>query len=174
MILINATIKYKGYSPLTLSHGSGKRVCVSCNRCGRINYTEFKSYKNLCLSCSKKGIKFTSNHKANLSKSHADFKGDKNPMFGKINNKHWAFDKRGEGTPNWRGGISNIRNHLILERDCIKLNSRFDDSSFHHITKSVGIYIPKELHQSIWHDLKNYKNMNKINELAMGYLLNKL
>ena len=52
MILRTATIRYKGYDPNTLSKESHKRICVSCNNCGRIRYSIFRDYKNLCGSCS--------------------------------------------------------------------------------------------------------------------------
>lgn len=37
--------------------------------------------------------------------------------------------------------------------------------------KGVGIYLPRDLHRHIWHSFKNNKNMNKINELAINYLI---
>lgn len=57
MILREATIKYTGYDPDTLSKGSHKRICKSCNDCGRVGWVSFQSYKNLCRSCSLKGNK---------------------------------------------------------------------------------------------------------------------
>ena len=36
-----------------------------------------------CGSCSLKGRTFSDEHKANLSKNHADISGDKNPFYGK-------------------------------------------------------------------------------------------
>ena len=51
MILIQATIKYKGYDPDDLSHQSNKRICKSCDNCGRVGYIEFHQYKDLCFSC---------------------------------------------------------------------------------------------------------------------------
>ena len=55
MILRDATIKYKGYDPNDLSKGSSKRVCISCDKCGRVKYIRFYQYRDLCLSCSKSG-----------------------------------------------------------------------------------------------------------------------
>ena len=52
MILREATIQYKGYDPEDLSKGSNKKICYSCDMCGRVKYIQFKQYKNLCRSCS--------------------------------------------------------------------------------------------------------------------------
>lgn len=54
MILRQATIKYSGVDPSTLTKGSHKRVCVVCDGCGRVRWQKFKSYRNLCLFCSRK------------------------------------------------------------------------------------------------------------------------
>jgi hypothetical protein len=48
VILREATIKYKGYDPEDLKPKSNKKVCCSCDICGKISY-KFKSmYRNLC------------------------------------------------------------------------------------------------------------------------------
>ena len=54
MILRNATLKYKGYDPSTLTKGSHKRVCCSCDLCGRVRYVKYNQYRKLCKSCSYK------------------------------------------------------------------------------------------------------------------------
>ena len=51
------------------------------------------------------------------------------------------------------------------------LNKYFKDSVAHHINKDDVVYIPKEIHCSIWHRLKTGKNMGEINLLAMEYIL---
>lgn len=50
------------------------------------------------------------------------------------------------------------------------LNKYFDGSEAHHINKNDVIYIPKEIHRSIWHCLKTGLNMKEINKLAINYL----
>ena len=56
MILREATIKYKGYDPYTLSKGSNKRICCSCDCCGKISYKQYNQYRNLCKKCQKRTI----------------------------------------------------------------------------------------------------------------------
>ena len=76
----------------------------------------------------------------------------------------------GKLNPAWKGGISNDRNHVLPKNQCIKLNNKFKDSDFHHITKSVGIFIPKELHEHVRHNLLNGKNMGIINLLSLQFI----
>lgn len=169
MILRNATIKYKGYDPRDLLPQSNKRMCCSCDECGRVRYSSKNAYRSLCKPCSMKGEgnpmfrhKYTNEtknkmskpkskeHKANLSKNHADFRGENNPC--------------------WRGGIAHKRDHVLSENKCVKLNNKFKGSEMHHITKSIVIYIPKELHRHIWHSLKNGLNMGSMNMLSLQFI----
>lgn len=50
------------------------------------------------------------------------------------------------------------------------LNSHFVGSEAHHINRNDVIYIPKELHRSVYHDQWTGKNMDKINVLACEWL----
>ena len=169
MILREATIRYKGYDPLELTVGSHKRICVICDKCGRVRYVEFCQYRDLCKPCSMKGEgnpmfrhKYTNEtknkmskpkskeHKINMSKNHANVKGENNPQ--------------------WKGGISGNRDHVLPINQCIKINDQFKNSEFHHITKSIGIYIPKILHRHISHNLLDGKNMKEINMLSLQFI----
>ena len=104
--------------------------------------------------------------------------GDKNPNYGrhcseKQKQNHSEFMKGryiGLDNPNWKGGIANVRDHVLPFNQCLKMNNRFKNSHFHHITKSIGIFIPKELHRHISHSLKNGNNMDKINLLSLQFI----
>jgi len=50
------------------------------------------------------------------------------------------------------------------------LNKYFEGADTHHISQNFVIFIPKELHKSIRHNLRTWKNMEKINKLAIKYL----
>ena len=54
MILREATIKYKGYDPRNFIRGSSKRICCSCDQCGRVRWVTMQGYRDLCSSCSHK------------------------------------------------------------------------------------------------------------------------
>jgi len=53
----------------------------------------------------------------------------------------------------------------------IPLNDYFEGSESHHMNKEFVVYIPKEMHRSVWHCLKTRQGMAKINTLAFKYLL---
>jgi hypothetical protein len=52
----------------------------------------------------------------------------------------------------------------------IPLNEPFEGCEGHHINFQYVIFIPKELHRSIWHSVFLDINMDKINKLAFEYL----
>lgn len=59
------------------------------------------------------------------------------------------------------------------------LNEYFKGSEFHHVhlndNHAIGIYIPSELHKSVWHSSKTGKGMEEINKLAIDwYVANRL
>lgn len=208
VILRQATIKYKGYDSDSLTKGSHKRVCVSCDECGRVRWVRFQDYRDLCLSCARLGNKnsFYGKHHSNESKKKISearegkvgLSGNKNPnwkggfdtkvceicgnefktqpsanhrfccrrCFGKWQSNNILGNKH----PNWKGGIAGVRTHVKHERDCIKLNERFQGSEFHHLSRSLGIYIPKELHHHFYHSLKNGHGMGNMNMLSLQFI----
>lgn len=64
-----------------------KRNCPKCNKVletkNKHYYNKAVSENKLCLSCSLTGRKFSDEHRANLSKNHADVNGENNPFFNK-------------------------------------------------------------------------------------------
>ena len=62
------------------------------------------------------------------------------------------------------------RNYVLPIRDCVRLNEKFDNSQFHHISRSIGVYIPTKLHRHFYHNLKNGANMGEINLLALQFI----
>ena len=88
-------------------------------------------------------------------------------------------DKRRQQVKAW------IKNHRKQYRELVRrhnskrerglgfipLNEPFEGSEAHHIDENRVIYIPKEIHQSIRHNVWTGKNMALINALAFDYLL---
>ena len=64
-----------------------------------------------------------------------------------------------------------LRKHLLPVEKCLKLNDKFTDSNFHHISYNIGVYIPILLHQHISHSLKSGVGMAEMNILAFQYLM---
>ena len=52
----------------------------------------------------------------------------------------------------------------------IPLNKYFEGYEGHHISENLVIYIPKVLHKAMGHCIWTWKNMEKINNLAIKYL----
>ena len=49
-------------------------------------------------------------------------------------------------------------------------NKPFKGCESHHLTKEDVIYLPKELHRSIYHNIWTGQNMDIINTLAIQFL----
>jgi hypothetical protein len=51
------------------------------------------------------------------------------------------------------------------------LNDLFVGSEAHHIDFELVVYIPKELHRSIWHNIHTGQRMTEINDKAFEWLI---
>ena len=88
--------------------------------------------------------------------------------------KQWRLEKP-EYTKEWwktDAGKEVARIHNAARRDLgsIELNKPFPCSEFHHIDEEHGIHMPKELHHSIYHNLKTGQGMEEINTIAFRYI----
>ena len=70
----------------------------------------------------------------------------------------------------WIGFSDSNRPHVLPMGQCIKVNQWFVGSHAHHITKSIVVYIPGELHNHIPHNIKTGIGMEEINTTAMQYV----
>lgn len=189
MILSDATLKYKGYDPRDLKHKSTKRICCSCDECGRVRWVAKQGYRSLCNSCKQIGNKNpmfgvhrygkdAPNYGKYLSKDHKDkiSKSNRNKFksnIHKINIKNNHADFRGDNNPNWKGGLP-LRDHVLPEVQCTKLNKKFNNSEFHHLSKSYGVYIPKELHEHFYHNMKSNQGMDEMSILSFQFIKGEL
>lgn len=76
-------------------------------------------------------------------------------------------------SPAWKGGKSiRIRKENARRRilGFIPLNSWFDGCEGHHVDCEQVIFLPKELHRSIYHRQTDGRGMAKINAIAYNYL----
>lgn len=114
-----ATIRWKGYDPIDLSHGSQRKVWAVCEICGGGRWLRYKSYSPRCKACAligatvsvetrikqskvRRGRTLSKEHRKKLSDAGIGLlAGEKNPM--------------------WRGGVS-------FEPYCPKFNERFKES----------------------------------------------
>jgi len=67
--------------------------------------------------------------------------------------------------------ISVKRNHAKRRQlGFVPLNKPFKNCEAHHISENFIIYIPREIHKSIYHSIWNWKNMEEMNKLAINFL----
>lgn len=90
--------------------------------------------------------------------------------------KQWYLDHPGHDKQ-WRK-IHPEKMKIIDARHCnkrrnldfISLNKDFEGAEAHHIDRVYVIYIPKELHRSIYHSVLKNRNMDEINAVAFNYI----
>ena len=70
----------------------------------------------------------------------------------------------------WREIERKVQSKRRRGLDFIPLNEWFEGCEAHHVDKERVIYIPKEIHQSIRHNVWTGENMDEINALAFNYL----
>ena len=80
--------------------------------------------------------------------------------------KHWRKNNPGKAREVWGKHQNKRKRNLGFN----PLNEWFVGSEAHHINFNDIIYIPKELHKSIHHNVWTGKNMEKINCLAYQFL----
>lgn len=89
-------------------------------------------------------------------------------------NKQWQQEHPEYKNEWWQSdvGKETARRHNAERRElgCIELNEPFENSEGHHIDETYIIHIPKEIHQSIYHNLKTGQGMEDINAIAFGYI----
>ena len=69
MILREATIRFAGYDSDELKLKSAKRICCSCDNCGRVRWSPKQGYRDLCGSCSQSGKVLSNKIRQKISKS---------------------------------------------------------------------------------------------------------
>ena len=139
---------------------SGKMVVAICDGCGGERNAHFYQYHEMCLKCTRA----TPEYRELKSKIAIKQWSDPNTR------RDAGIDRFGENNPNWQGGFDTTRPWVLPEVQCRKMNIRFDGSHFHHILKDLGIYIPKELHEHFYHNIKSGQGMGEINVLAIQFI----
>ena len=87
--------------------------------------------------------------------------------------EHKSYDKKWRKDNPDRFREIDKKHHNKRDRNLgfIPLNQYFEGLEAHHIDKERIIYIPKEYHRSITHNLETGKNMPLINAIAWDYLI---
>ena len=86
---------------------------------------------------------------------------------------HFLSQGRGCLSPNWKGGSKlSSRRNTFKHRSMgfVPLNKLFIGCEGHHVDNEQVIYMPRELHHSVWHCQRTGKGMAKMNAIAYNYL----
>lgn len=88
---------------------------------------------------------------------------DKGKAIRKSYQKHWCQSDNGK---------KSYKRSRAIRRNLgfVELNDWFEGSEAHHIDKEFVLYIPKEIHRSIWHNVWTGQGMDEINNLAIKYV----
>jgi hypothetical protein len=84
-----------------------------------------------------------------------------------------AETRRRISEANWKGGRAATLRRFHAKRrrlGCVPVNEPFPGCEGHHIDTEHVIYIPKELHRSVYHCLRSGQGMDTINTLAYEWL----
>ena len=81
-----------------------------------------------------------------------------------------SCNAQGISRDEWDGFAEGDQPHLKPTAQCIQINERFKGSNAHHITPSIVIFIPTELHRYIYHNIKTGYNMGAMNMLALQFI----
>lgn len=195
MINEDKTLKNFGYNSSDLSKGSRKKVyaiCESCNREKLLEMMEYSRTQGRCHKCameqcnsSGKNNSFYGKHHSNESKvkmsksKEGIHNGSKNPMYGKHHTEETKHKQSeavlGQKNPNWKGGKKLSKAKSAAKRrksfGFIQHNKPQKNFHGHHLDFNHVIFIPKELHMSVYHSVLNNVNMNIINDIACDWYL---
>ena len=81
-------------------------------------------------------------------------------------NKQWRKEHSEQVRESWRKHYNKRERSL----DFIPLNEFFEGAEAHHLDNIYVIYIPKEVHRSVYHSVFKNIGMDEINALAWNYL----
>ena len=148
-------------------------VCVStiCNRLYPERAKEY--YKNNKETILEQKREYYDNNKESILGQKKEYQLKKSKKIKEYNKKyrleHPDYSKEWRQTKNGKAWIimANARRRNL---GSIGLNEPFDDSEFHHFNNDYGIYIPAEIHRSIYHNLKTGQGMEMINKEAFEFL----
>lgn len=150
-------------------------IMKTCTKCGETKpLTDFYKDKHSkdgltyrCRECNRADGK--AYHEANLEKEkvRSKFYYDNNTEACLARNRAWMRTPAGKEAQQRHDSKRRTYGYDPL-------NEPFEDSHYHHLqtdeARAIGIYIPKELHDSVSHSSTTWKGMDEMNKLAILYL----
>jgi len=149
-----------------------------CKDCTKQYYEENKERRN-----NQSKARYES-HKEEMSEYYKEYK-IKNAAHVAIKNKEY-YDANKEKFAEYHVEYMKSENGVEAHRKAnykrkkwgIKpINNSFSGSEFHHLhvdfegnmDREIGVYIPKELHRSVFHSYKTWQGMTEINKIALDW-----
>lgn len=118
--------------------------------------------------------KYKTYYEDNKDKIKAYYEDNRDPNIPRMGSKEHSIalscGLRHVDIKDFNGFFDKNRPYITPIKDCIEINKGFNGSHAHHITKSIIIYIPKELHRHIKHNIRTGENMGEINALAIQFV----
>jgi len=137
-----------------------------------IRTEEHKKHQSNAMRGKPSGMK--NKHHSNETKKNMSLNrcGVKHPRYGK---RHTKETKEKISKSHWKGGrkLSTARQTAVRKQfGFIPLNSCDQDGWVgHHIDFNYVIFIPEELHKSVWHSVIKNINMNLINDKVYEWFM---
>ena len=186
MINENTTFKLFGYTSNILSPESHRKVLRICNNCKEERLIEYRNCRDLCLKCShntkeyklkiskaRSGQYHTKETKRKISKTNSGKHHTEKSKQKMSKIKQGMYD--GDKNPRWKGGKKMAAARRGAKRrelfDFIPHNKPQENFHGHHLDFNHVIFIPKELHISIYHSVINNINMDLINNAVCNWYL---
>lgn len=140
-----------------------------CKRCSKI-YIPTSGRQEYCKECIPI-VKKECDEKRYLKNKEKMNEHDKqwrknNPEKYRESYKHWQEVHPDE----WKILMARHRDKRERNLGYIPLNKFFEGSEGHHLDRDYVIYIPTEVHHSIYHSVLKDINMDEINAVAFNYL----
>jgi uncharacterized Zn finger protein (UPF0148 family) len=145
------------------------RICQDCDR----EYVPTSGFQRYCPECgTEENRAYHAAYSATYRKTHPEKVKENNAKY------YWAnIETQKRAAKEWIAenpdSIRAIRRKRKATRrnlGFVPLNKPFGGCEAHHIDKERIVYIPKELHQSIQHNVFTGKNMDTINSIALAYV----
>lgn len=146
-----------------------------CHKCGRLldesNFYKHKTrgYQTQCKDCQRKGGQsYYERNKTHTKERHArNYKANQEVYYAK--HREWILNNPDKAAEYRARSCSKRRNF-----GCEPLNEPFEGCHFHHLhiddDHGIGIYMPAELHNIIFHNSISWQGMDEINIIALLYL----
>jgi hypothetical protein len=158
-------------SEFALAKDKGDGLSSHCKSCNRIWYTEEYYINNKDDILAKNAKWQLDNPELHLEHGRAWYSRlDKPSIDLKVEyNKEYRHNNS-DKVKVWNARKKSKRKGFGYE----PLNEQFDGAEFHHLhlddNHNIGIWIPADLHKSVWHSSSTWQGMDEINKLAFEFL----